>query len=40
MSFFASGLLHPACIATQIPEPAALLLLGLGAAIVRKKVRN
>ena len=33
MSLFAWGLREPACIATQIPEPATLLLLGLGAAM-------
>ncbi|MGD0551328.1 MAG: NHL repeat-containing protein [Sedimentisphaerales bacterium] len=40
MSTFASGLDGPICIATQIPEPCTLILLGLGAAVVRKKVRN
>jgi sugar lactone lactonase YvrE len=34
-TIFASGLSHPACIATQVPEPATLLLFGLGAAMVR-----
>ena len=37
-STFASGLHYvPGCIATQIPEPATLLLLGLGAVMLRKR---
>jgi DNA-binding beta-propeller fold protein YncE len=32
-SIFASGLSQPAFIATQVPEPATLLLLGLGARL-------
>ena len=37
MSTFASGLEDPEFIATQVPEPATLLLLGLGAVILRSK---
>ncbi len=36
MSIFASGLYEPTFIATQVPEPATLLLLGLGAVVLRK----
>ena len=36
-SVFASGLSGPLFIATQVPEPAALLLLGLGGLVLRKR---
>ena len=36
-TLFASGLNQPLWIATQVPEPTTLLLLGFGAAIVRRK---
>ena len=35
-SVFASGLNRPSFIAAQIPEPATLLLLGLGGLIIRR----
>lgn len=35
-STFATGLNNPVFITTQIPEPATILLLGLGAAMIRK----
>jgi DNA-binding beta-propeller fold protein YncE len=36
-STFASGLNGPTFIATQVPEPATLLLFGLGVVMLRKK---
>ena len=37
MSVSASGLMGPVGIAVEIPEPATLLLLGLGGLMLRKK---
>ena len=36
-SIFASGLDQPLWIATQVPEPTTILLLGLGALVLRKR---
>ena len=40
MSLFASGLGNPSCIATQIPEPASAILIGLGCLFARLRRRQ